>query len=388
MGAEPGACREEVHMRTRSLRAALVALPILIALTALAQVAPARAQADARCFPETGFCIGGSIRRYWEQNGGLAVFGFPIAEQRTETVEGTWTGPVQWFERDRLEDHANQGLGVLAGRLGARALELQARPWQGFPGPAERPAECRFFPETGHNLCGVFLRYWERNGGLARFGYPLSEPLVESIGDWTGNVQYFERRRMEHHAELAGTPYEVLLGLLGRDVLNAASIPACGPMPQPVAFGLEPRIAHVLFRNALICPAQSYAGVPAAFQPFEHGTMIWLNLGPDNRQIVVSKTAGRPAPDPSYLVVADTWREGDPQPGGTAPAGLYTPQRGFGKIWMGSRGQGQWVGYATAPEQAEIADVQYFGGGGLLVHLRTSNQVWVFGPVYNQLAQG
>lgn len=375
-------------MRTLRLRAALAALSIVIALAALAPAAPARAQADARCFPETGFCISGAIRRYWERNGGLAVFGFPIAEQRTETVEGTWTGPVQWFERDRLEDHGNEGKGVLAGRLGARALELQARPWQGFPGPAERPAECRHFPQTGHNLCGIFLRYWERNGGLERFGYPLSEPLVESIGDWTGSVQYFERRRMEHHAELAGTPYEVLLGLLGRNLLDAGSIAACAAMPQPVAFGLESRIAPVLFRNALICPAQSYAGVPASFQPFEHGAMIWLDLGSGNRQIIVTRAAGRPAPYPTYGVFADTWREGDPQPGGPPPPGLFLPQRGFGKIWMGSRGQGQWVGYATTPEQPEIADVQFFGGGGLVVRLRNSNQVWVFGPLSSQLAQG
>jgi Tol biopolymer transport system component len=33
-------------------------------------------------------------------------------------------------------------------------------------------------------------------------------------------VQYFERRRMEHHTENRGTPFEVLLGLLGKEVLN------------------------------------------------------------------------------------------------------------------------------------------------------------------------
>jgi len=190
-------------------------------LALLALPGPSHAQPRERCFPETGFCVREPILSYWERNGGLAVFGYPITELRTETVEGNWTGPVQWFERDRLEDHSADGLGVLAGRLGATVLEMQGRPWTTLPQVGGAPAGCRFFPETGHSLCPPFRAYWERNGGLERFGYPLSEPADEAIGDWRGPVQYFERRRMEHHRENAGTPYEVLLGLLGRDVLRA-----------------------------------------------------------------------------------------------------------------------------------------------------------------------
>ena len=36
----------------------------------------------------------------------------------------------------------------------------------------------------------------------------------------TYNTQWFERERMEHHPENAGTPYEVLLGLLGSEELR------------------------------------------------------------------------------------------------------------------------------------------------------------------------
>lgn len=81
-------------------------------------------------------------------------------------------------------------------------------------------ADCRFFPETGHNLCGAFRSYWERQGGLAIFGYPTSEEFVE-LNAQEGKsymVQYFERNRFEYHPELAGTQYEVLLGLLGNDL--------------------------------------------------------------------------------------------------------------------------------------------------------------------------
>jgi len=68
-----------------------------------------------------------------------------------------------------------------------------------------------FFPETGLTLRGTFKQFWDRSGGVAVFGYPLTQ-LTERQGIPT---QYFERQRFEYHASNAGTPYEVLLGLLG-----------------------------------------------------------------------------------------------------------------------------------------------------------------------------
>jgi hypothetical protein len=111
---------------------ALVVLLISIGMLARVSAANASAQAQPgeRCFVQTNQCISGPIRIYWERNGGLIVFGYPISPRQSERVEGR-TLPVQWFERDRLEDHGAQG--VLAGRLGARLLELQGRPWETFP---------------------------------------------------------------------------------------------------------------------------------------------------------------------------------------------------------------------------------------------------------------
>ncbi len=167
-----------------------------------------------RCFDETGYCISGNIRAYWERNGGLAVFGFPISAQSTETIED-WTGPVQWFERDRLEDHGNDG--VMAGRLGAAVLDMRGTPWESYEQVSSAPVGCRFFEATGHSLCEPFLSYWQSNGGVERFGYPITEPIEETIEGWTGTVQWFERRRMEHHPENE-PPYDILLGLLGNEV--------------------------------------------------------------------------------------------------------------------------------------------------------------------------
>jgi hypothetical protein len=214
------------------MRRSMLIVVVLLGLAAL-PAAVSRAQ-DARCFPETGNCISGPIRRYWEQNGGLPVFGYPTTPLQTETVE-SWTGPVQWFERDRLEDHSNEGKGVLAGRLGVERLLQQGRPWQyrqlGGPAPG-----CRGFPETGYYLCGGFLSYWERNGGLARFGFPVTDQITEELEGRSYTVQYFERRRMEFHPENR-PPFDILLGLLGNEVRRGA-----GPLPTPTAVPVSQQI--------------------------------------------------------------------------------------------------------------------------------------------------
>ncbi len=57
-----------------------------------------------------------------------------------------------------------------------------------------------------------FRGRWDRGGGLRVYGFPLTRPRVTERGII---VQYFERARFEYHPELAGTDYEVLIGLLG-----------------------------------------------------------------------------------------------------------------------------------------------------------------------------
>jgi hypothetical protein len=77
----------------------------------------------------------------------------------------------------------------------------------------------QYFQETGQVVQGAFLRYWQQYGGLAQFGLPRTREFQERspYDNKLYTVQYFERARFEYHPENAGTPYEVLLGLLGRD---------------------------------------------------------------------------------------------------------------------------------------------------------------------------
>jgi len=86
---------------------------------------------------------------------------------------------------------------------------------------AQADLRCEQFPETGQESCDAFLSYWEHNGGLPVFGMPLTAEFSELSADTLAQqeVQYYERERFELHPENEGTPYIVLLGRLGVDLL-------------------------------------------------------------------------------------------------------------------------------------------------------------------------
>jgi hypothetical protein len=214
----------------------------MLALLLLAGVPLAAAQTDQRCFPETNFCIAGRIRAFWEQNGGLPVFGLPTGPQGEIQIEGK-PFQAQLFERNRLELHPeNQPpYDVLLSRLGADRLAQQGRDPFTFP-KSDAQNGCRSFSETSHNVCGNILTAWHANGlefdgkkgkseaeNLALFGLPLSDVTTETIEGKDYQVQWFERARFELHPENAA-PYNVLLGLLGNE---ASAGPA--PAPQQIA---------------------------------------------------------------------------------------------------------------------------------------------------------
>lgn len=225
---------------------------LLLAFLLLAPL-PVQAQ-EARCFPETGFCISGRIRSFWEQNGGLPVFGFPTGPQQEMLIEGRPL-QAQWFERTRLELHPENAApyDVLLGRIGVDRLAQQGRPaWQQFP-IEPQIGDCRQF-ETGHAVCGAILNAWSSYGlefdgrpgvspaeSLALFGLPVSSPTLEVLEGQVYTVQWFERARFELHPQNA-PPYNVQLGLLGNEILQEAytGFPPPGvAADEPLAIGAQ-----------------------------------------------------------------------------------------------------------------------------------------------------
>jgi hypothetical protein len=197
-------------------------------------------------FPETGFTVPAVFMKYWSSHGGLGVFGYPISEARMETNANDGKDyTVQYFERNRFEYHPENGNtpnDVLLGLLGVELSTLRTFP---TAQPFTSTNTSIYFPETQHSLSEPFLSYWQQTGGLAIFGYPISEPFTEKSTtdgkDYT--VQYFQRNRFEYHPENQ-PPYDVLLGLLGHDALaiQDASMAWGTPVPggQPVVRAVWP----------------------------------------------------------------------------------------------------------------------------------------------------
>ena len=174
-------------------------------------------------FAEVGHTLRGAFLRYWQQNGGLAIFGYPLSEEFKEVNPADGKEyTVQYFERNRFELHpefAGTRNEVLMGLLGVEVTRGRAFP---AGAPFQSDANRVFFPETQHGLGGAFYRYWRENGGLPIFGFPISEEMqeVNPVDGKTYTVQYFERNRFEHHPEFRGTKNEVLLGLLGVEIVR------------------------------------------------------------------------------------------------------------------------------------------------------------------------
>jgi hypothetical protein len=192
------------------------------------------AAADGRCFPETGKCVGGTFLQYWQANGGLAQQGLPLTDEFDEVSPTNGkTYRVQYFERARFEHHPeNKGqYVVLLGLLGLEQHKVKYANAAPVPESAlVGGGECRSFTETGKKACGVFLDYWNKHGGLPQQGLPLTNTFWE-INPTNGKsyqVQYFERARFEHHPANPA-PYNVLLGLLGREQYLAKYAPTLGP---------------------------------------------------------------------------------------------------------------------------------------------------------------
>ncbi|GIV96356.1 MAG: hypothetical protein KatS3mg057_1013 [Herpetosiphonaceae bacterium] len=244
---------------------------------------------ESRFFPETGHTVSGRFLEYWNENGGLMVFGYPLTQDRFEINSSGDYVLTQYFERQRFERHPenNPPYDVLLGRMGVEVLNLQGSNWQEIP-RAEPATGCMYFVETGHNVCNQapgqgFLSYWQSHGldfgdpgvsfreSLALFGYPITEPFIatNSSGD-TVLTQWFERARFEWHPNNPDQ-FKVLLGRLGAELLAMRGNPpvfenvtvyliaegqgnlGCGDAVVPVERQVEPTVAPLTaaFRELL-----------------------------------------------------------------------------------------------------------------------------------------
>jgi sortase (surface protein transpeptidase) len=193
----------------------LTALLTLLGLPGLPPTAqPVAAAGQRLCFAETNQCVEHAFLDFWTAHGGLAILGLPVGPALLDD-DGRL---VQYFERAVMEWRPQNppAYQVELSLLGHQ--RLAGRPERTAP-PAPCTADCRLFSETNHSLRGEFRRFWQMDGGLAVFGFPLTEELSEVSPDDGQRriVQYFERNRFELH-QSPGAPPLVMLGRLGAEL--------------------------------------------------------------------------------------------------------------------------------------------------------------------------
>jgi YVTN family beta-propeller protein len=235
----------------------LGATPASVGETATrAQAAPG----PERCFAETGKCVRGLFHAYWVEHGGLERQGIAVTDEIDEVDPASGkTYRVQYFERSRFEYHqelVNTPFVVLLGAIGRQEFGATYPQGRAATGTGRDGGAC--FGETGFCIRdGAFRSYWERTGGLAQHGYPISDEFAETLEDGEQyTVQYFERARFEYHPTKPEA-FRVLLGRLGVQQF-AARYPGGQPAAQttpainvwaatvsgyhPATAGLPPRV--------------------------------------------------------------------------------------------------------------------------------------------------
>lgn len=103
-------------------------------------------------------------------------------------------------------------------------------PLKGGEADQELPGGGRYFGVFRHSVRGEFLKFYNANGGLGRFGFPLSEEF-----DWASNgrVQFFERGWLV--ADNSGKTVSV--GKVGKALMDStcSNVPRMPPSATPVA---------------------------------------------------------------------------------------------------------------------------------------------------------
>ncbi|MBC7879462.1 MAG: hypothetical protein H7Y59_20025 [Anaerolineales bacterium] len=80
--------------------------------------------------------------------------------------------------------------------------------------------ETKYFSETGHNVKGDFLKFYNANSNATfLYGYPITEEFASKDGR---TVQYFQRARFEYRADLPAGE-RIQLTQLGREIYTSTS---------------------------------------------------------------------------------------------------------------------------------------------------------------------
>lgn len=219
---------------------------------------PTHAQSErALYFPETGHWVSGEFLSAYESlDKPSLILGSPITDDFPDPVTGQRR---QYFQKALLvlDSDASGGPRIEQVLLGQLLYE---------PGlaPTSNPnvSACRDFPDTGYQyrVCYAFLDFFEAHGGVAQFGYPVSNFEIQG-----GRlVQYFQKARFEWHPELQANQH-ILLGDLGVEYFWKA-----GEDPTR----LSPNVDNNLPKSILSLNVRTY--VEQAVMPFRGEQTLYV----------------------------------------------------------------------------------------------------------------
>jgi hypothetical protein len=207
---------ETAPTRMPMLNKIIPAVACLAAALLLFTFGAGRAQQESAVFyAETGHYVAEPFLSAFQAAGDEAAWGAPITEAFEEN--GLL---VQYFERTRLEC-AEQAEGPCEPHLSplAEMLSRQTPRVPSVPDSMMGDGLCRYFSETGHNVCFSFLRFYLDKGGPDLLGPPISELTVghETLS------QCFRRACIVWHTDV---PVDEALQLapLGREYFAAKDL--------------------------------------------------------------------------------------------------------------------------------------------------------------------
>jgi hypothetical protein len=234
-----------------SLFGTLLIICTIVFPVASASAASGDAEDVVRYFPETGHNLIGQAKAFYVRHGGEASFGRPISEVITDGEVR-----VQYFERARFELRPEGISLTLIGR--AVSAERTDPAFDQLAGSPE--SDGTYYSQTGHTLGGAFEWFWQSHGGLAIFGYPISEEFVEQ----GVLVQYFERARFEYRPEHIGA--EVQISMLGRAYAQRMGVTErlLAPAPAIVQLGTATLTIPASAQHNVTLATQKFDGVEVA----------------------------------------------------------------------------------------------------------------------------
>jgi hypothetical protein len=135
---------------------------------------------------------------------------------------------------------------------------------------ASAQGDARYFGETSHYLRGAFRYFWESHGGLANFGFPITEEYIRKSDGRI--VQYFERARFEL-AGVVNNQAVIELAWLGMETTGNKIFPRVPPQRSTAAiryFGETQHTLRGLFKTTWETRgAQNIFGLPISEEIYE-----------------------------------------------------------------------------------------------------------------------